>query len=75
MESGRDKPDYREILTWGQPGATGSGRGGPLGLDTHATFLLPTRAAQEREVAFDAPEASATESLGQCKAPVAARGG
>lgn len=33
----------------------------PLPLDAPATFLLPTPTAQERDVASDAPEASATE--------------
>lgn len=53
-----------------------AGRGAPpLPPEAHATFLLPTPTSQERDVASDAPEASATESPGQLKASVAARGG
>lgn len=47
------------------PGAAsepGAGTQTPLRLDAHSTFLLPTPTAQERDVASDAPEASATES-------------
>ena len=45
----------------------------PLRQEAHATIRLPAPTAQERDVASDAPEASATESPEQCKASVAAR--
>lgn len=76
MKAGKAKPHHPEILTWGRRCARRwRGEAAPLPLEAHATFLLPTPTSQERDVASDAPEASATESPGQWKASAAARGG
>ena len=52
-----------------------AGRGGPPPAGSSRNFSPPHPTSQERDVASDAPEASATESPGQWKASVAARGG
>lgn len=76
MKAGIGKINHPEILTCGRSVRQGvSGEAAPLWLEAHATFLLPAPTAQERDVASDAPEASATESPGQCKASETARGG
>lgn len=76
MKAEIGKPNHPEILTCGRSVRQGvAGETAPLWLEAPATFLLPAPTAQERDVASDAPEASATESPGQCKALEAARRG
>lgn len=76
MKAGIGKSNHPEILTCGWSVCLGVAReAGPLWLKAPATFLLPAPTAQERDVASDAPEASAIESPGQGKASETTRGG